>query len=97
MKHEIICPKCGRQMLCKEAGILIKELFRNNTEVYRIWSADLMACPECDLQVIARFAEKPMADHFDPVDKMTMADALKLCAKKIKDKNLFEWKEYVSK
>ncbi len=97
MNLEIICPIHGRKMLCKEAGVLVKELFRGNTEVYKVWSADLMACPECDLQVVARLADKPMADHFDPIDKMPMAEALKLCAKKIVGKTLFEWKEYVCK
>ena len=97
MNITIICPTCGREMQCAEAGVLVKELFRGNTEVYKVWSADLMACPECGLQVVTRFADKPMANHFDPIDKMPMAEALALCAKKIKGKTLFEWKEYVSK
>jgi len=84
-------------MQCKEAGVLVKELFRDNTEVYKVWAADLMACPVCSLQVVTRFAERPMADYFNPVDKMPMAEALALCAKKVPGKTLFEWKEYVSK
>ena len=97
MNLEILCPTHGRKMLCKEAGVLVKELFRGNTEVYKVWSADLMACPECGLQVVARFADKPMADHFNPTDKILMRQALELCAKKVPGKTLFEWKEYVRK
>ena len=97
MNLEIICPTHGRKMLCKEAGVLVKELFQRNKEIYRVWSADLMACPECGLQVVTRFAERPMADHLDSTDRMSMAEALELCAKKVPGKTLFEWKEYVRK
>lgn len=97
MNITIICPKHGRKMKCDISGVLVKELFRENTEVYKVWSADLMACPECGLQVVAGFAESPMAERFNPADKITMAEALKLCAKKVIGKTLFEWKEYVPK
>ena len=97
MKLEILCPTCGRTMQCKNAGVLVKELFRKNKEVYKVWAADLMACPVCGLQVVSRFADKPMADHFNPIDKILMRQALELCAKKVPGKTLFEWKEYVKK
>lgn len=90
----ILCAECGRDLKCLRAGVLVKELFQKNREVYRIWSADLLECPECDLKVVARFADKPIADHFDPCDKTPMAVALKECEGKTLGLDLFIWKEY---
>jgi len=91
---KVLCTECGRDLKCLRVGVLVKELFQKNREVYRIWSADLLECPECDLKVVARFAEKPIADHFDPCDKTPMADVLKECEGKTLGFDLFIWKEY---
>lgn len=93
----MLCTECGQELKCLRAGVLVKELFRKNREVYRIWSADLLECPECDLRVVARFADKPLADHFDPCDKTPMAVVLKECEGKTLGFDLFIWKEYARK
>ena len=73
---------------------MVKELFRKNKEVYRVWAADYLACPECDDSVVARFADKPIAEHWD---KEKMAETLLQCENKMLGYDLFEWKEFVAK
>jgi len=90
----IICTECGRDMQVITAGILIKELFQKNKEVYRVWAADYLGCPECGKEVISRFADKPIAEHFD---KEKMADILLQCETRTLGVDLFEWKEFVPK
>ena len=94
-KLRMICTNCGRDFKNIRSGVLVKELFQGNTEVYRIWMADLMACPGCvGKQIISRFADKPIAEHWE---KEKMAEALLRCEEKTLGFDLFEWKEYVKK
>ena len=90
----IICTDCGRDFKNMRSGVLVKELFQKNKEVYRIWAADYLACPECGDDVVARFADNPIAEHWD---KEKMAETLLQCEKKKLGFDLFEWKEYVPK
>lgn len=89
----IICAQCGREFTNIRSGV-VKELFQENKEVYRLWMADYLACPECGDGVVARFADKPIAEHGE---KEKMAEALLQCKKKKLGFDLFEWKEYVPK
>lgn len=88
----IICTDCGREFKVIRTGILIKELFQKNTEAYQIWSADLLGCPICEKNVVARFADNPIAEHWN---KEKMADALLQCEKRTLGVDLFEWKEFI--
>ena len=90
----IICTDCSREYQNIRSGVVVKELFQKNKEVYRVWTADYLACPECGDGVVARFADKPNAEHWD---KEKMAEVLLRCEKKILGFDLFEWKEYVKK
>lgn len=89
-----ICASCAREFTNIRSGVLVKELYQQNKEAYRIWSADYLACPECGDGVVARFADNPIAEHWD---KEKMAEALLQCKKKTLGFDLFEWKEYVRK
>ena len=91
---KIICTECGREFKIISAGVLVKELFQQNTMVYRIWAADLLGCPICAKNVVARFADKPIAEHWD---KEKMQDALRQCETRTPGVDLFEWKEFVPK
>lgn len=92
---KIICPKCGRDFQVIRAGVLVKELFQKNTLIYRIWAADLLGCPGCvGRQVVARFADNPIANHWE---LLKMKDALTQCALRTLGIDLFEWKEFVPK
>jgi len=88
----VICTDCGREFKNVKSGVLIKELFQKNKQVYRVWVADLLACPECGRKVVARFADNPMAEHWN---KEKMADVLLQCKTRVLGKDLFEWKEHV--
>jgi len=86
----IICQDCGREFKCDTAGVLVKELFQKDKEVYRIWLADLLRCPGCGITVISRFADNPIAEHWN---KEKMADILRQCETRILGKDLFIWRE----
>jgi len=88
----VICTDCGREFKNLKSGVLIKELFQKNKEVYRVWMADLLGCPRCGRVVVARFADNPIAEHWN---KEKMADVLLQCETRTLGKDLFEWKEYV--
>lgn len=88
----IICVDCNREYKNIQSGVYVKELFQKNTAVYRVWIADKMACPECHRVVVARFADKPIAEHWE---KEKMAEVLRGCETKTLQEDLFEWKEYV--
>ncbi len=87
----IICTDCGRDFKNIRSGVLVKELFQKNKEVYRVWMADYLACPECGDGVVARFGDNPIAEHWD---KEEMAEALLRCKKKKLGFDLFEWREH---
>ena len=91
---KMICTQHGREYKNIRSGVLVKELYQKNKEVYRIWAADYLACPVCGDGIIARFADKPIAEHWD---KDKMAEALLRCEKRTLGFDLFEWKEYVKK
>ncbi len=56
----VICTDCGRDFKNIRSGVYVKELFQKNKEVYRVWTADYLACPECGDGVVARFAGNPI-------------------------------------
>jgi len=89
-----ICGDCGQEFKNMRSGVLVKELFMQNTAVYRIWSADRLACPECGKVIIARFADNPIAEHWN---EPMMDAALRECETRKLGFDLFEWKEFVSK
>lgn len=92
---QIICTDCGHEFKVLRAGVLVKELFEKNTEIYRIWTADILGCPICSKEVVARFGDKPIAEHWN---KEKMQDALLQCETRIPGVDLFEWKElFISK
>ena len=90
-EFRILCTDCGRDFKIDKAGVLVKELFQGDKEVYRIWAADLLRCPGCNIMVISRFADRPIAEH---IDKDKMAAVLKHCETKTLGKDLFEWREH---
>ncbi len=89
-EFRVICTNCGCDFRNLKSGVLIKELFQKDKEVYRIWMADLLQCPGCKSTIISRFADNPVAEHWN---KEKMAAVLKQCDKKTLGKNLFEWRE----
>jgi F0F1-type ATP synthase beta subunit len=56
---------CGRFMQVKQHGIAVEELTEDGRD-YKLWAADLYACVECGVEVIAGFGRGPIAEHFQP-------------------------------
>lgn len=68
-----ICADCSREFKNIRFGVFVKEFFQKNTMVYRVWMADYLSCPECGDGIVARFADKPIAEYWE---KEKMAEAL---------------------
>jgi len=74
------------------SGVYVKEMYLKNTAVYKIWSADEFVCQDCGLIVVAHFADKPLAEHFEK-DKMELY--LKMCEKAEAEDSVYVIKEWV--
>lgn len=59
-----ICVACQIEMRWTENGVYVLEMAQSVGGVYKIWMADLCQCPLCSVQVIARFADRPYAEHW---------------------------------
>ena len=60
----VICVKCNKKMVFEEAGVLVLETKKDGTP-YKVWSADLFRCFDCEREVITHFAFSPLAQSFD--------------------------------
>lgn len=59
----VMCIKCGLELVPDTNGVVVLELYRENTQVYKIWDADLVKCPGCGIKMIKGFAMNPLAIH----------------------------------
>jgi len=59
-----VCVPCEKEMRRIKNGVVVEE-HRENGEPYKIWSADLWACPACGHQCLLGFANRPIAHHHD--------------------------------
>ena len=81
---KMVCIKCELQLKPETNGVVVSELFMNDTQVYKVWEADLWKCPGCGMEVIAGWAENPIAEHFE-TEKMVTARAMIEVAKSRKE------------
>lgn len=56
---------CGRFMRCKQNSVTVEELLEDGGP-YKLWSADLMECVECGVEIISGFGRAPLAEHWQP-------------------------------
>lgn len=61
---KIVCGKCQVSLRPLENGVVVAEMFQQNTKLYKLWSADLWECPKCNHTVVAGFACNPSAEHY---------------------------------
>jgi hypothetical protein len=59
-----LCAKCEVEFKPEKNGIKVAELYKQNTEVYRIWQADLWKCPVCGAEIVAGYGQLPRYEHF---------------------------------
>jgi len=77
-------------MVREDSGVLVRELYQKNAKVYKYWHADFFRCPCCGIEVVADFADRPLATCFED-DKML---EFKKAAKYEEGRGrLFDWKE----
>lgn len=89
---KIICVKCEIEFRPEKNGIIVKELFQKNTQIYKIIYADLWECPICGNQIIAGFADNPLAEHYQ---KERMEKALEIVKTHEAKDEVFNWKELI--
>lgn len=63
-KSNEICVPCEKEMQPVKVGVLVEEHMDDGSP-YKIWQADLLGCPKCGHQIIAGFANSPVAHHHD--------------------------------
>lgn len=56
---------CGRFMRPEKNGVTVEELMEDGAP-YRLWDADLWACPECGARIVSGFGREPLAEHYQP-------------------------------
>jgi len=61
----ILCVKCQASLQLMKAGVSVIETSGNPPKAFRIWSADLMGCPICGTQTIARFGTEPVVEQHE--------------------------------
>lgn len=55
----IHCAKCERDLKPEKNGVWLIEMFQGNTEPYAIWHADLWKCPECGIEIVSGYSQRP--------------------------------------
>ena len=70
----VIC-QCGRFMEVAEIGVCVEELMEDGAP-YRLWSADRFRCPECGTEVVTKFGNEPIAEHYQPGYASRRADTV---------------------
>lgn len=65
---------CGRFMVCVKNSVTVEELLETG-EPYKLWDADLFACPDCHAEVITGFGRAPLVEHWQR-DYATTRDRL---------------------
>ena len=88
-----ICVKCEVEFVRVKSGVLVRELFQQNKEIYKVWSADLLECPGCGSRVISDFAYQPMAHHFE---EERMKSAMEVIRKREPRGDVFNCKEVLT-
>lgn len=52
-------------MRVKQNSVTVEELLEDGGPC-KLWDADLFECPECGVEIIAGFAQGPLAEHYQP-------------------------------
>lgn len=60
------CVNCQTYLYAKQNGVLVLETMDDCVSPYKIWRADLFACPDCGYELISGFAQEPISEHFMP-------------------------------
>ena len=63
-----VCVNCNCFFQKIKMGVNVEETFSTNgcdLEPYKIWHADLYACPKCGFEVVTDYGNCPIMEHFE--------------------------------
>ena len=58
-----VCVKCEVEIRLETNRVVVAEMFQNNTQVCKLWRADLWKCPICNTEIITGFNSYPFMEH----------------------------------
>lgn len=58
---KVVCVKCQTELKPKQNGVAVVEMAGSNP--YRLWRADLLACPGCSFEIVTQFAMRHIANY----------------------------------
>ena len=76
-KYSVVCSEHRVEMIVPNGGIGIYILETASFGPYQLWVGDMHACPICDRRVVIGFADRPLAEHWQPdfEEKVSVAQA----------------------
>ncbi len=60
-----VCVQCQARMGVKRMGVSVVETAGVPAKPFRLWRADLLQCPICGKELLARFSHEPVAENHD--------------------------------
>lgn len=62
---KMVCVKCEVELVIKKYGVITVEYFSDPPQPYRLMGSDLFSCPKCGIEIVAGFAQEPIAEHYE--------------------------------
>ena len=75
-----VCLHCRRFLKVKKNGVVIEEGMPLTNDQsgpwgpYKLWMADLWACPTCGVEIVMGFGHGPISEHYKPDYIVTRAN-----------------------
>jgi hypothetical protein len=58
-------PACRCEFQIRQSGVSVLEI-SSAIGPYRLWKADLWACPRCQTRIISGYGAQPYSEHWQP-------------------------------
>ena len=72
-----VCVPCEIEMRVHEVGVAVLEMASFGP--YKLWMADMMKCPHCGHEAITRYADRPVAEHYQSGFEQQLAQTRAEC------------------
>jgi predicted RNA-binding Zn-ribbon protein involved in translation (DUF1610 family) len=60
-----VCVNCEIELKPETNGVVVAEMMKEDTEIYKLWMADLYKCPQCGVEIVLGFSSNPLMEHFE--------------------------------
>jgi len=60
-----VCVTCEIELKPEINGVVVAEMMNEDTELYKLWFADLYKCPRCGFEIVLGFSVTPLMEHFE--------------------------------